>query len=83
MISFTSLLIGLEAEWAWAPEYVWTLLWRGKSYDIGSRTRAVQPVAHRYTDLGTPTIAGNQFFPELLNWQLPHVTAWPVMNMTQ
>jgi hypothetical protein len=34
----------------WAPERVWTL-WRKEKFCLaGNRTRAVQPVARRYTD---------------------------------
>jgi hypothetical protein len=44
--------IGYEVRWA--PEPVWTLWRREKSCTAGNRTRAVQPVARRYTDWAIP-----------------------------
>jgi hypothetical protein len=57
--------IGEEA--GCAPESVWTLWRREKSFTTGNRTRTVQPVARRYTDRATlnPSFmnsAGNSLF---------------------
>jgi hypothetical protein len=44
----------LDRTLGWAPEPVWTLWGRERSCPAGNRTRAVQPVARRYTDWGVP-----------------------------